>query len=351
MKARSISMTIAQVTYTASLISHPEEVDTVLDSLRTITARTNPSAPLSKNDEETLTSVQQQLESYLVSKEKLRSFTHDSLRIQIEQHMAGYRSKSSLIQLWIVILIAATCAIIAASLPFLETIPERVQAGGATAFSLLTVGAGSLFLTALPAFKSALRQRFLLICAGVTLLGLSLLGQPIMEIFHLRQYPLTSLLYSLPILVAAILFHTGDARYIRLLGVKNVWTTAKPILIAGVILSLVTCLVPHLPTSEPEFIHDLVACMWAWILLTPIASAIIFPMAIKRLPDLYKPPIRLLFYAMFPIIAVVLYQYIIRVIAGPFMEGPVAYILFSLVIVMGLALLRAGYAFHKVSRY
>lgn len=348
---KNSSITIEQVTYTASLVSHPEEVDAALDPLRSITSRVNPSASLSQNDKEKLVSVQKQLEEYLVTKEKLRFFTRESLQIQIEQHMAGYRSKSSLIQLWIVIIIAAIGAGVAANLPFLKTIPQHVQAGGATAFSLITIGAGTLFLTALPAFKSALRQRFLLICAGVTLLGLSLLGPPIMEIFDLRQYPAVSIIYSIPLFIAATLFHIGDASYVRLLGIRNFWTTAKPILIAGTILTPVVWFLPHLPTNEPEFVHDLVASIWTWMLLMPTASAIILPMAIKKLPELYKPPIRLLFYAMFPIIAVVLYQCVLRIVAGPFMQGPVAYILFSLVIIMGLGLLRAGYAFHQVSRY
>lgn len=347
----SSSVTIEQVTYTASLVSHPQEIDAILDPLRTITARTSSSASLSQNDKEKLASVQKQLEDYLLTKEKLRYFTRESLQIQIEQHLAGYRSKSSLIQLWIVILIATAGAVVAASLPFLETIPQRVQAGGATAFSLITIGAGTLFLTALPAFKSALRQRFLLVCAGVTLLGLSLLGPPIMEIFSLRQYPAVSILYSIPLFIAATLFHIGDASYVRLLGIKNFWTTAKPILIAGTILTPIVWFLPHLPTHEPELVHDFVASIWTWMLLMPTASIIILPMAVKRLPELYKPPIRLLFYAMIPIVAVVLYQCVLRIMAGPFMQGPVAYVLFSLVIVMGLGLLRAGYAFHQVSRY
>jgi hypothetical protein len=341
---------IEKVTYTASLVTRAEDIDKLLDPLRVITARSDPSKDLSSDDVETLKRIQVELESYLVTKEKIRSFTLDSLHLQITQHMEGKQDNTSLIQLWIVVITAIIFAGIAANLP-LHTIQEQVQAGGATAFSVLTVGAASLFLTALPAFRSALRQRFMLICAGVTLLGLSLLGQPIMEIFHLRQYSLTSILYSVPILIAAILFHIGNARYVRLIGVKNFWTTATPIVVGGIFLSLVTWFMPHPPTSESEFIHDITAIIWAWMLLMPVTSAIILPMAIKKLPELYRPPIRLLFYSMFPIITVVSYQYIVRIIAGPYMEGPVAYVLFSLVIIMGIGLLRAGYSFHKVSRY
>lgn len=295
--------------------------------------------------------LQQQLEAYLVNDEKIRSFTAESLRVQIEQHVQGRTDTKSFARLCIVLCVAFGTAIAAATLLSLGSIEQRIQVGGATTFSLVTVGAAWLFLTALPAFKSELRKAFLVICAGVTLLGLSLLGQPIMEVYGLRQYPVVSLLYPLPILIAAILFHTGNAMYVRLIGVKNFWTSAWPVVISGVVLSAITWFLPHAPAKESELIYDTAATMWAWITVMPIASAIILPMALRTLPELYKTSIRYLFIAMFPIIAVCAYQYTVRVVAGPLMAGVVAYALFSLVTLMGLALLVAGYTFNKVSRY
>jgi len=343
---------IERIVYTASLVTHPEEVNALLDPVRLATAHLRDGqGSLSGTDRQKLLATQRQLEEYLITRERLRSFTPETLRIQIEQHMRGDANRKSRLQVVGVVVVAIALAAIAASLPGLSSAQQRGLVFGATAFSLITVGAAWLFLTALSSFKSELRRAFIVICAGVTVLGLSLLGQPIMEVFSLRQYPIVSLLYSVPIFIAAILFHVGDTLYVRLVGVKNIWTSAWPIIIAGLPLTIVTFFVPHLPTREPPFIFHLVALIWLWMLLTPIASAIILRMALRQVPELYKPPVRHLFQAMFPIIAVVAYQYALRIIAGPYMEGLVAYILFGLVTVMGMALLRAGYTFNKISRY
>jgi len=342
---------INRIVYTASLATRADEIDPLLDPLRVITAKTNTAAALLPTDKATLQAVQQKLENYLLTQEKVRLFTPESLRQQIASHEAGDSIRKSRLQLRIVIFISFVTALgLALFLP-LDTPEQRGLVGGATVFSLLTVGAASLFLTALPAFQSQLRRAFLFICAGATLLGLSLLGQPIMEIFSLRQYPATSILYTVPIFIAALLFHTGDALFARLVGVKSRWTTPLPIVVGGVAMVLLSCLMPHDPTSESELVHDLVASLWGVMLLTPCVSAIVLTLAIPKLSDLYKRPISLLFQAMFPIIMVVTYQYVVRLFAGPYMQGIVAYVLFSFVTLMGLALIRAGYSFNKVSRF
>jgi hypothetical protein len=352
MEASEPAALLDQVIYTASLVSHPEEIDAILDPLRILTANlTGGEKVLSEQDNDNLRTVQQELEEYLVTREQLRFFTPESLQLQVEQHMRGDSQRKSQKQVAGVVIIAPIVAITAALLPGLANVQQRGLVFGATTFSLVTVGAAWLFLTALSSFRSKLRRAFIVICSGVTVLGLSLLGQPIMEVFNLRHHPIVSLLYSTPILIAAILFHSGDTLYVRLLGIKNFWTTAWPIIIAGIPLTVLTLLAPHLTIQEPPLIYHTTALIWAWMLLTPIASAIILSMAIGKVPELYKPPIRHLFQSMFTIIAVVAYQYIIRVVDGPYMKGPVAYVLFGLVTLMGLALLRAGYTFNKVSRY
>jgi hypothetical protein len=342
---------LERITYTASLATRYEDISPMLEVMRGITARRSPGEPLASEDHSRLLEVQKQLEDYLVSREPLRLFTLDSLHLQIDQHLRGDTSHKSALQVGAVIVISFVAAGIATSLPRVSTPQQHGLVFGATTFSVITVGAAWLFLTALPAFKSELRRAFVVICAGVSLLGLSLLGQPIMEVYNLRHYPLTSILYSLPILCAAILFHTGDALYVRLVGVKNFWTSAKPLMFGWISLSLITLAIPHLSTKEPPVIHHFVAIIWAGMLLAPIVSAIILRMARRRLPEIYRPPITCLYQAMFPIIAVVLYQYIVRVVVGPYMQGMVAYILFALVTFMALGLLRAGYSFNKVSRY
>ncbi len=343
-------LVLDRIIYVASLATSPHDIDPSLNVIRAITARIDPSQPLSPTDQAQLLAAQQQIETYLVTAEPLREFTPESLQLQIEQHMRGGVGRKSRGQLIVVIAVATLAATGVGFLP-LSNLPQRIQAIGATEFSLLTVGAAWLFLTALAAFKSELRHAFLLICIGVSLLGLSLLGQPIIEIFNLRHYPIVSVLYTLPILVASTVFHIGDVRYVRLLGIRGWWTTPWPVLLFGFLLSTVVWFLPHLPTSEPEFVHDFVAVLWSWTLIMPIASLVIFPRALHKLPELYKPPIRLLIQSMPAIIAVVASQLIIRIVVGPYLGGFLGYGTAGLVVVMGLSLLRAGYGFNKVSRY
>lgn len=337
---------IDRVVYTASLVSSPAEIDKSLDTLRMITARSD--RTLSQADIDRLNDLQSELEDYLVTRERLRFFTPESLRVQIDQYMQGYVSGKSRILLLLVVGVAILLAAGAASLP-LSNIPQRVQAGGATAFSAVTIGAAWLFLAALPAFQSRLRQAFAVICTGMILLGLSLLEQPIIEIFELRD--VSSLLYPIPILVAAALFHIGNTMYVRLAGIKTVLTQAWPVALLCLVASAITFFLPHPAPVETELVHDLAAAIWVCILILPVISAIILAKTAKSLPELYKEPISRLFQAMIPIITVCAYQYVVRIIAGSYMDGVVAYILFSLILIMALGLLRAGYAFNKITRY
>lgn len=77
---------IDRITYLASLVSEPSGVDPMLDKLRVVTAK--PTQP-SPEDIEALKSVQSQLEDYLVHREGLRSFTKESLHMNIERHFAS----------------------------------------------------------------------------------------------------------------------------------------------------------------------------------------------------------------------------------------------------------------------
>jgi hypothetical protein len=343
---------IEKLFYIASLVTKVEDIDPLLDTVRFITSKSDyQTVGLTDAERATVADVQRQLEAYLVTMEQLRYFTPDSLQLQIEQHMSGGGGSASRTKLMSVLVLAVLLsASLAIFLP-LDDVQQRGQVGGSVAFSIVNMGAAWLFLTALPAFRSSLRKAFLLICIGTALIGLSLLGHPIVEALSLRHYPLTSLLLPLPLLIAATVFWWGNVRYGRLIGVTGKWTTALPVLVASLVAVLFTWFVPHRSVNEPEIVFDLAAVMWGVMLVMPLASTFVLPATVRKLPEVYKPSARALSLAMWPIIAVILYQYVLRVVAGPFMNGPVAYGLFALVIVMGITLLRAGYMFNKVSRY
>lgn len=344
------SVIIDRIVYLASLASRPSEVDMLLDTFRGITARVDPHKPLRTQDAAILHSVEEGLKAYLTTKEKLRNFTVESLNLQLEQHFepTGVSGKR---RLYSVIGIAVGLAIVfGAGLP-VTTIEQRVLIGGSVLFALLHLGGAWFFLTAFDSFRSSLRQAFLLIASGVTLLGLSLLEQPILEIFNLRDQEAVNVLFSLPVLIAASLFHLGDMKYTRLVGVKGIWSTNLPFVIMILPLIVVTWFLPDMLHQRIDVIARLTTVMSAWIMVTPISSLIALPKASKLVPELYKPPIDALYQAIWSIVVVTAYLYILRVIAGSYMKGVVAYVLFALVTAMGAMLLRAGYTFNKISRY
>lgn len=346
---------VERINYTASLATHPQYIDVILAPYRAITARMGNSQPLSAQDHATLKSVQQQLETYLVQHEPVRSFTPQSLRLQIDQHMRGNTNRRSRLQVAIILLAAVALAVSVLFLPEYAArgLQQQVQLGLTVAFAVLHLGAAWLFISALKSFKSPLRQAFTLICVAVIILGLSLLEQPIIEYFSLRQYALTSIVFPLQILIAGSCFHLGDCLYARLVGVRSRLISVVPILAGAIILAGITPFVPHQAPAfgEPELVFDLSAVIWSWIVWLPIISAFILPKVVRQLPSMYKPPAQALLLSMFPIIAVTGYQYYLRLTVGAQLAGTSAYILFGLIVVMGIALLRAGYIFNKVSRY
>lgn len=77
---------IDRIGYLASLVSDPRSVDPILDKLRILTAT---SSQLSSKDMETLESIRAELENYLIHKEKVRSFTKESLGENVERHFTA----------------------------------------------------------------------------------------------------------------------------------------------------------------------------------------------------------------------------------------------------------------------
>lgn len=72
------------VVRTASLVSRPREVDTLLDKVRVMSSRLKPGEPLSPDQEKQLALVYLQLERYLMTKEPLREFKREELRQRIQ---------------------------------------------------------------------------------------------------------------------------------------------------------------------------------------------------------------------------------------------------------------------------
>ncbi len=72
------------VTYAAGLVSNSDAIDPILDNVRDITAKLQPGEAPSKEDIQSLINIYLQIEQYLVTKEAIRAFTKEDLRIRID---------------------------------------------------------------------------------------------------------------------------------------------------------------------------------------------------------------------------------------------------------------------------
>lgn len=74
---------IDMVTSTAGLVSDAREIDPALDKVRRVTSKLTPGDQLSAEDTERLIDAYLQIEHYLTTKEAIRTFTVDELRIRL----------------------------------------------------------------------------------------------------------------------------------------------------------------------------------------------------------------------------------------------------------------------------
>lgn len=97
--ARRPKTVIDMVTYAASLVSNAEEIDPLLDKLRTTTAKLRPGEKLSADETRLLVATYLKLEHYLTTKEAIRKFTEKEIRAQfdplLQKMLASHAAKSN----------------------------------------------------------------------------------------------------------------------------------------------------------------------------------------------------------------------------------------------------------------
>lgn len=346
---------IERINYTASLVTSMSEVDAYLDRLRAITSLSDFS-PEHMSDQQyaTLCALQQQLETYLVEREPLRSFTAESLQIQIGQHLAGNRgAQQGLREIGVILVIAAITVAVLAVLPLSAESQQRFVFMGAVAAGIMNLGGAWLFMSALSSFKSQLRQAFMLICLGIMSFALAILLQPFIEFLHLRATSDIEVFFVMPlILLAAVFIYLGSARYAKLVTVKSWFLSLKTLLLTGVLMSLII-IVPHHAhgANDSALTLGISAALHAGVVLFALATIVLLIKIIPRIADLYKPPVRSLLQAIIFMLVVVLFVTGTVANSGPRLSSSMALFAFVILLLMGGMLMRAGYAFKKVSRY
>lgn len=349
---------IDRIVYIASLATNRTEIDPYLDVLRSITARSKlEEIQLSEANKNALNGLESQLKNYLVSREKVRLFTAESLDLQIEQHINGHGTERSLNRLAAVFLGGALiAALLAALLVPLDSLDERLQLASAASVGVLGIGAASLFLNALSAFRSQLRQAFILICIGVGVLGLGFAYLAANEVFGLVPKSVSDILDTLPFMIMAVMMTWGIQTYARLMDVTSRLLSRKLTLILGVLAPAILfglSLLGSNSESETTPVADAISTlMLAWMLLFVVISIFVLPRIIKQAADLYRPPIRALRLAIFSTFLVIITSGLAELGIGNLgLTGTYRTFVYILVMVMGGLYLYAGYTFNRVSRY
>lgn len=91
--SESITTPLDLVTYAAGLASNQTDISPLLDTVRNVTARLDPTKSLSATDQQKLLGVYLHLEAYLTTKEAIRTFTKEGLRKRIAEPLLAQLTK------------------------------------------------------------------------------------------------------------------------------------------------------------------------------------------------------------------------------------------------------------------
>ncbi|HEX7963140.1 MAG TPA: hypothetical protein VF466_00970 [Candidatus Saccharimonadales bacterium] len=281
---------IDRVIYLASLASDPRGVDTTLDKLRLLTAKgTKPSA----QDIGELQSIEAELEDYLLHKERLRSFTAESLRANMERHFSGVSTnpllaakRQALKQIGIIV---AVCFTITGLLAVTRLMHGQVLL--AFLIFALFFGLALLFQSTKKKLVAQLQGSVSYLMAATVGTGLFALNFPIIaENDHLQRLALLQhggfLEGAIPVYAC---YYLAFYLYARQLGTAIPWLL-KPlgVAVSAVVLTIVCLVIPH-PVAVPDelYYHLALVGFGVSVYFSAIAAALGF-MAVPKTTAVYS---------------------------------------------------------------
>lgn len=279
---------IDRIVYLASLVSEPHSVDTTLDKLRRITATSSQQSP---QGIKTLESAQAELEDYLVHKERIRSFTEESLRANVERHFAAEDPmrnlrKATLGRIVATIAVAGIVTAIPAAL--------RIMQGQVIlAFFVFTlfVGLALLFQSFKKDLVAHLHGSLNYLMAATVGTGLFALHFPLIAAnSSLEKLPLLQhggfLIGAVPVYA---FYYVAFYLYARQLGV-SIPRALRPwgVVITAIIIAAVGTLAPHPVAVPDEAFFDLAVVGFAVSVYLSGAAAVLGFMTVPRTTAVYS---------------------------------------------------------------
>jgi len=344
---------IDAIVYMASLASEPRAIDPILDKLRTVTATMPPDGVLTPGQQQSLASAQERLVTYLTEVEPVREFTKQSLYDRVEARFAGGLSLTSLRwMLFLTVFIALGIGAVLFVLPLNLPDRARFQMVGSTVFGILPAGAAIFFYSALRTFKPEMRRAYQLICLGMIVFGASMLDQPLLDYYRVRESPYGAFVIALPMLVAFVLVHIGMRRYFAVLNLSGKLYKVRALLQVLGVGAIIGIVVPHATIPHfPEVFFDLSAILLIDLGLFAIMMGLQL-FGIARVGSrVYRSAQRALGMALTVAGGGALYIVLLRCLLGMARpDKPYALSVLTFIIA-GSLFLRAGYSFNRAGRY
>jgi hypothetical protein len=338
--------------YLASLVSSPRLIDPLLNTMRMVTSRAGYNRDQPTPDEaNTLRRLCDDLVTYLVTKEQVRSFTQEDIERRIEARFDGGVTNRRVHVALAVILAAAVIVGVAC---FVINIPgqgdadptaRHIRLAIPSVFACITLGAAWYFHSALRYFRTNLRRAYNLVSLAILIMGIAHLQL----LFAIGNFWTgdggVAFLYVPP----HILLLIGSLVFAKAMGIHHrMWRVIVPLVIVGTVAVL---LAPHSPPLSNETFFDAAYGLFPLGIVTAFAAAVNFYGIAKNINDIYKLPVRYLGHASLMLGAAVAQILLLRLIFG-FDNFWASYGLLMLPhFIACVLLLRAGYAFNKVSSY
>lgn len=334
------------VFYLASLVSDTRAIDTELDSIRIITARLKPTDPIRTDDHTIINNVTGQLKHYLLTQEKFRAFTPESLEAQVNDFRHGAERQS----FYRVLKIATIFTVVFIAAAMLVPLPISGSTRGLMAsslfFMMVHLAAAWLFLRTLQTFTSALRKAYSLIAWGVIVLGLGQIVQPIVALLHLESTPYNTLLSILPLIPSYMLMCLGGQKFARTVGQSLSKTTFLSVVGTGFLVLCLTLVLLHTVLST-SLVVDIIIVLQAINIVLVTLFGTLTRGVMRQVSTLYARPLRLLF--LFTLISFLIgvYMYIVNLATSGIPSPQLLIPLIVGITANGFILLGAGYNFSR----
>ncbi|HSX30036.1 MAG TPA: hypothetical protein VLE73_05760 [Candidatus Saccharimonadales bacterium] len=341
------------IIYTASLVSDLRSIDSELNILRQITARTGGS--FNDRDKADLYGIQQKLEQTLVNQEQFRTFSYDTLRAHILRHFSRQAIGSARRLAWALVGIVMVALVVALGFFMLsQHLPNNAR--NAVSLSLfylvLYSGSAALLASARKEVGKEVRQAYGYLAAALFCVALVTPIQPLIGIF-IPKSPLGPTIMTATLALAYIPFYLGARKLALLIGVQSRLTSYSviAILVVGAAalyasIALITAPFRSGPLTTPYVIS--VTISHGLLMLNLAVSAFLLAKAHSRMSFLYARSINALTLAPIVNVAVCLY-FLVYWYAGNGIATDNLYLDIGAVVltIVSALYLRAGYLFKR----